>query len=413
MGQLSIVRQFEPGTRVHDGVRLLRERGATIRIWTPEQARERFPQFAYLDGDACVFDAWAGYIAAAGPSTAWPSWPLGRAWRSTRRPRSWRCTTPVRRAPGGRRRGRSRLRSGRRRGRRVDGAAATRDGPVDQAHAATDGVLHAPRPRRLRPRVMPVWGADPDETGWYGHPLLAEGFVKVADDLLGERVDPDTHRDAPPEFIALAREFVAQRIPGLAGAAVAGSRSCLYENTPDRDFIVDWVPGSSRVLGGRRRQRPRLQFRRLHRARDRRRARGPGERPRRPVQTGRPVRRWRPVSPIPVVAVGYSNPVSQAATRSSSWSTPPRRSRRQTGPSSRDGEAAGRGAGAARGHGAGGLGCSVRRIPGAPAAGGALRGSAPIEALPAHCPYPALSEGIGPWRPAAACGATRTPSAAC
>jgi N-methyl-L-tryptophan oxidase len=29
---------------------------------------------------------------------------------------------------------------------------------------------------------------------------------------------------------------------------VAGSRSCLYESTPDRDFIVDWVPGSSRVL---------------------------------------------------------------------------------------------------------------------------------------------------------------------
>jgi N-methyl-L-tryptophan oxidase len=23
---------------------------------------------------------------------------------------------------------------------------------------------------------------------------------------------------------------------------------CLYENTPDRDFIIDWVPGSRRIL---------------------------------------------------------------------------------------------------------------------------------------------------------------------
>jgi glycine/D-amino acid oxidase-like deaminating enzyme len=103
-------------------------------------------------------------------------------------------------------------------------------------------------PAAYAPGVMPAWGADPEETGWYGHPLLAEGFVKVANDLLGEQVDPDTHREAHPEFVALAREFVAERIPGLAGAAVAGSRSCLYESTPDRDLIVDWVPGSSRVL---------------------------------------------------------------------------------------------------------------------------------------------------------------------
>jgi sarcosine oxidase len=108
--------------------------------------------------------------------------------------------------------------------------------------------LTPPDPAPYAPGVMPVWGADAEETGWYGHPLLAEGFVKVANDLPGERVDPDTPRDASPAFVARAREVVAQRIPGLARAAVAGSRACLYESTPDRDFIVDWAPGSSRVL---------------------------------------------------------------------------------------------------------------------------------------------------------------------
>ena len=34
----------------------------------------------------------------------------------------------------------------------------------------------------------------------------------------------------------------------LSSAEIVGSRSCLYDNTPDHDFVVDWAPGSQRVL---------------------------------------------------------------------------------------------------------------------------------------------------------------------
>jgi sarcosine oxidase len=249
VGQLSIVRRFEPGTRVHDGVQLLRERGATIRVWTPEQARERFPQFAYWDDDVCVFDPWAGYLAsgravarlaqlAAGAGVEiHEESPVGAVHDA---PTGVRLEAP---GAGGRAFDRVVVAAGAWMGRLVP-AVGQWITPTRQQMV----FLTPPDPAAYAPGVMPVWGADPEETGWYGHPLLAEGFVKVADDLPGERVDPDTHRDASPEFVARAREFVARRIPGLARAAVAGSRSCLYESTPDRDFIVDWVPGSSRVL---------------------------------------------------------------------------------------------------------------------------------------------------------------------
>jgi glycine/D-amino acid oxidase-like deaminating enzyme len=96
--------------------------------------------------------------------------------------------------------------------------------------------------------TMPVWAIDPEDDGWYGHPIRSEGYVKVANDLRGAVVDPDVAREVSPEFAAQARDFVAARIPGLADAPIVGGRVCLYENTPDHDFIIDWAPGSSRVL---------------------------------------------------------------------------------------------------------------------------------------------------------------------
>jgi glycine/D-amino acid oxidase-like deaminating enzyme len=43
-------------------------------------------------------------------------------------------------------------------------------------------------------------------------------------------------------------EFLRERIPEMARGRVVGSRTCLYASTPDDHFIIDYVPGSSRVL---------------------------------------------------------------------------------------------------------------------------------------------------------------------
>src|SRR5204862_5153 len=74
------------------------------------------------------------------------------------------------------------------------------------------------------------------------------GWVKVANALRGRIADPDSDRDGSAAYEAQARAFVRERLPGLAEAPILGSRSCLYDNTPDHDFVVDWAPGSSRVL---------------------------------------------------------------------------------------------------------------------------------------------------------------------
>ena len=96
--------------------------------------------------------------------------------------------------------------------------------------------------------AMPVWSIHPVEEGWYGFPLLSDGTVKIAMDLHGDSVDPDVERDATPDFVESVREFVADRMPELAKGQMVGARACLYTNTPDGHFVIDWAPGSERIM---------------------------------------------------------------------------------------------------------------------------------------------------------------------
>jgi glycine/D-amino acid oxidase-like deaminating enzyme len=50
------------------------------------------------------------------------------------------------------------------------------------------------------------------------------------------------------EFIARCRTFFADFIPALATADVTETRVCVYNNTPDEDFIIDWHRGIENVL---------------------------------------------------------------------------------------------------------------------------------------------------------------------
>ena len=47
-------------------------------------------------------------------------------------------------------------------------------------------LLIEPRqPEMFAHGTFPVWGIDPDGEGWYGFPLLREGYVKIAKEPLG------------------------------------------------------------------------------------------------------------------------------------------------------------------------------------------------------------------------------------
>jgi sarcosine oxidase len=99
---------------------------------------------------------------------------------------------------------------------------------------------------RFAPDRFPVW-IWMDDPSFYGFPVFGEPAVKVAQDAGGKPVDPDT-RDFEPDAENFTRVecFLKRYLPSALGP-VHYTKTCLYTLTPDRDFIVDKVPGHRRV----------------------------------------------------------------------------------------------------------------------------------------------------------------------
>jgi glycine/D-amino acid oxidase-like deaminating enzyme len=246
IGQFQISQHYF-GSPTEEGVRLLLRRGAAIEILTATQGRQRFPQFGYRNGDTCVWDGWSGYLASGEAVAALAQ--LARSEGTTIRE-----NTPV--LDVAEDRGGVTL--------RLDQAAEQFDRAVIAAGVWLNRLVpeigrklvitrqqmaffEPVDPAPFVAGVFPTWVVDGDE-GWYGHPIQRHGWVKVSNDLRGEVVDADAHRDATPDFLGQAHEFVARRIPDLTRAKLVGSHSCFYANTPDHDFIIDWAPGRQRTL---------------------------------------------------------------------------------------------------------------------------------------------------------------------
>jgi sarcosine oxidase len=86
-------------------------------------------------------------------------------------------------------------------------------------------------------------------SGFYGFPIHHAGAMKIANHHKGVEVDPNAAEDQVGEvFVQRCRNFFSQFIPGLADARVRETRTCIYNNTPDDDFIIDWHPELDRVL---------------------------------------------------------------------------------------------------------------------------------------------------------------------
>ena len=81
------------------------------------------------------------------------------------------------------------------------------------------------------------------DAAYYGHGEIAGLGVKVAPDLPGEEIDPDTVERTPlPSWEQAARSYAARRFPALAAAPVIGTRVCQYDLSSDTHFIVDRHP---------------------------------------------------------------------------------------------------------------------------------------------------------------------------
>lgn len=86
-------------------------------------------------------------------------------------------------------------------------------------------------------------------SGFYGFPMHEIGAVKIGNHHKGEAVNPYACANEVSEaFIDSCRAFFAAAIPALANAEVRETRVCIYNNTPDDDFIIDWHPELENVL---------------------------------------------------------------------------------------------------------------------------------------------------------------------
>ena len=106
----------------------------------------------------------------------------------------------------------------------------------------------ARHPEMFAPERFPVfiWEDEPDRF-FYGFPDLGGG-VKIARHQEGETTDPDrVRREVAEAEAAPLRAVIERLIPDAAGRLVE-SAVCLYTNTPDSHFILDFHPANSDVL---------------------------------------------------------------------------------------------------------------------------------------------------------------------
>ncbi len=95
--------------------------------------------------------------------------------------------------------------------------------------------------------TFPVW-IWMDDPSFYGFPVFGEAAaVKVTQDAGGKPVDPQTRTfDEDPDITARVRRFLRAHLPAL-DAPLHLLKTCLYTLTPDRDFVIDTVPGTTNV----------------------------------------------------------------------------------------------------------------------------------------------------------------------
>ena len=250
-GQLSIYSESEltDGGDALASIEHLESTRKEFRTLTREQAAARFPQLAFDDTDErLIFDSWAGYLASGQAVTDLAR--LAREDGVVLREHS-RVTGIEETASG------------------VEVATGRGSFSFDRIAVAAgpwvgrllpsvgDSMLISRQqmafwrpvdPTPFHRDVFPGWSWHPKTQGWYGFPLLADGTVKIANDMVGEEVDSDVERTNTETFLEEVREFAAKRLPKLAKGEFLGGRSCLYTNTPDGHFVVDWAPGMDRTL---------------------------------------------------------------------------------------------------------------------------------------------------------------------
>ncbi len=245
-GKLDILQSFTKDDRHYQSWQLLGERESGLQLLTPAEAGHRFPALSLQPTDTVLFDPWAGYLRSGQALEDLAGLAKSQGIQLLEE-------TPVEAIDE---EGGEVVVSTRESKQRFDRAILAAGPWIARLCPSIGQVLRISRqqmaffkpadPAPFIAHAFPVWSAPSASEDWYGFPFLHEGLVKIADDRKGPTVDPDTDREATPDFLATAQRFASERIPALADAQLLGGRSCFYTNTPDNGFVVDWI--SERIL---------------------------------------------------------------------------------------------------------------------------------------------------------------------
>jgi sarcosine oxidase len=104
-----------------------------------------------------------------------------------------------------------------------------------------------PHLKEFSPKRFPIfiWK---DQFDIYGFPVYGEVATKAGLDAAGPAVTPDTRSFEPdPERERFLDEWLGRHIPHFLGPKLY-SKTCLYTMPPDRDFVIDTLPGHPNVI---------------------------------------------------------------------------------------------------------------------------------------------------------------------
>lgn len=219
--------------------------GLPFEVFTPEQARRRWPMFALRRGEVALHEPRAGVLLpeAAVEAALELAAAAGAELRFDEPVEGWEAGAAV---------SLSTVRGETRAGRLILAAGAWMATGLPQLElplsVARQPLFWFDAEGELGPDSMPVfiWEWEPGRC-IYGFPDLGDG-VKVAIHHGGRTTDPDgvarrVEKGEADELLDVLEDCA----PALAGP-VADSAVCLYTNTPDGDFILDAHPADARVL---------------------------------------------------------------------------------------------------------------------------------------------------------------------
>ncbi len=97
------------------------------------------------------------------------------------------------------------------------------------------------------PERFPIW-IWMDEPCFYGFPAYGEPATKAAQDVGGQETTAETRSFEPnPANAHRVENFLTQYIPTALGP-VHYNKTCLYTMPPDRDFVIDAIPGHENCM---------------------------------------------------------------------------------------------------------------------------------------------------------------------